>query len=59
MNKKVYQDPKTIIVIVQTQHIIAATTVKETQSNVSITYGGGGSGAALSRGGDWDDEEGE
>lgn len=56
MNKKVYQEPRTIIVNVQTQQIIASTTTGAT-TNVGITYGGGNDGAALSRGGDWDDDD--
>lgn len=56
MNKKVYQEPRTIIVYVQTQQIIAST-IMEAKTNAGITYGGGGSGAALSRGGDWDDDD--
>ena len=55
--KKNYMKPTLNVVFVQAAKMICASEVTGVSGNASFTYGGGGSGAAMSREGDWDDDE--
>ena len=56
--KKDYMKPTTSVVFMQaTSMICTSGEVTNTESNADLNYGGGGSGAAMSREGNWDDED--
>ncbi|MBR3490682.1 MAG: hypothetical protein IKH44_00060 [Bacteroidales bacterium] len=56
--KKNYMKPTLYVVIMQTNRIICGSgTVSGVGGNASLNYGGGSSSAAMSREGDWDEDE--
>ena len=57
--KKNYMKPTLTVVFMQTNRIIctSANSVSGVGGNASLNYGGGSSSAAMSREGDWDEDE--
>ena len=57
MNKKSYMEPATRVMKVQMVKMIAGSDVTGVSGNTNLRYGGGSSGAALSRDGGWDEDD--